>query len=202
MYNDLTATERLYWTREVAELLDMKEVTVRKYARLLEKYDYDFQRNEQDQRGFFERDVMIMKRIQALSKTKGVTLEDAVKVVISDLPEKSTGLVTPPVTALPEEFIRHMQRYEVMIHSVQDLHLALQEIEDERQREIKELKKENEEMKELLINLSKEVNHQFKTRDEAFLNSVREIFQEDKKEREKENESKKRGFLSRIFGKE
>lgn len=83
MSNDIIESQKAYWTREVADLLDIKEGTVRKYSRLMEDIGYHFHKNENEQRGFFESVVLIMKRIQSLSKTKGVTLEDAVNAVLS-----------------------------------------------------------------------------------------------------------------------
>ncbi len=215
MYNDknLNSIEKLYWTREVGEILDIKEGTVRKYARLMESNGYTFHRNENEQRGFFERDVMVMKRIQALSKTKGVTLEDAVRAVLNDLPEKSTELVTQTVTALPDEVLRHMMRYEVMFNSIQDLHNDLQELHndnEELKKDRQELKRDNQELKELVSNVTEQVKQQkdyieesIKRRDEALTQLMREIQEEKQKEIEKEKEKeaeKKKGFWARLFG--
>ncbi|MBY0200270.1 hypothetical protein [Priestia megaterium] len=93
MENDTTRSEKAYWTNEVAKRLDIAVTTVRKYATLMEKHNYKFIRNEHDQRAFLERDIIVLTNIQSLSKSPGITLEEAVKTVLEDIPKTP---VSPP----------------------------------------------------------------------------------------------------------
>ncbi|OXS65255.1 hypothetical protein CJ485_24635 [Priestia filamentosa] len=181
MENSTLDQEKAYWTREVAELLDIKEGTVRKYARLMEENGYNFHRNEHDQRGFFERDILLMKRIKALSKTKGVTLEDAVNTVTKGIVVPEREPMTHTVMNLQEELERSIERHKQTMEA------------------FIELKNENTEMKELLINLSEQMKQQqtyiensLEKRDQVLLESIQKTLEQ---RREEENT----GWFKKLF---
>ncbi len=117
-HDAVTDIQNVYWTREVAELLGVKEGTIRKYARLLEDRGYNFHRNDHDQRGFFDKDVIILRKIQELSKSKSMTLDDAANAIISMNPPNNLAPITPPVTDENEHYIT---RYENVMSVLQGL---------------------------------------------------------------------------------
>lgn len=141
-HDAVTDIQNVYWTREVAELLGVKEGTIRKYARLLEDRGYNFHRNDHDQRGFFDKDVIILRKIQELSKSKSMTLDDAANAIISMNQPNSLVPITPPVT---DENTHHITRYENVMEALQTL------------------TQENSELKQILGVISEEMVEQKKT---------------------------------------
>lgn len=94
MHND-PPQEKAYWSKEVAEMLKIATPTVRKYCNLMEANGYVFLRNGYNQRAFIQRDIIVMKQIQELIKQKDISVEKAIKTVVSDIP---TNQLTPAVT--------------------------------------------------------------------------------------------------------
>lgn len=56
--------EYIYSTKEVAEKIGIKDVTVRKYSQALEKHGYQIFKDGND-RKFYERDIEVLKRLSA-----------------------------------------------------------------------------------------------------------------------------------------
>ncbi|MFC7391910.1 MerR family transcriptional regulator [Scopulibacillus cellulosilyticus] len=130
--------ERFYWTREVANMIGIKEGTVRKYARLLEENGYEFHRNEHDQREFLKRDVTIMEKIKTASKQQGMTLENAIRTVIGQgqvqkqnhQPSPSAGKENS-VSKIYEELSHHKDHHEKMFELIQVLYNDNQNLKKE-----------------------------------------------------------------------
>lgn len=72
----------VYNPGDVAEQLGIKESTLRKYSLLLEKYGYEFNKNDRGQRGYTDSDIIVLRRVMDL-KSGGMTLEKAVLTVSS-----------------------------------------------------------------------------------------------------------------------
>lgn len=75
--------EKSYWTKDIAEMLEIGTSTIRKWCLILEKDGYIFLRDEQERRAFVEKDVISLRLFKELTKDKGMTLENASSVVIS-----------------------------------------------------------------------------------------------------------------------
>ncbi|MBM7645411.1 DNA-binding transcriptional MerR regulator [Scopulibacillus daqui] len=152
MSNGTKGKERFYWTREVANMIGIKEGTVRKYARLLEENGYQFHRNEHDQREFLEHDVTIMEQIKVISKEQGMTLENAIKAVIGknqdqdqdqdqdqvqdqnqsqNLQPSSSPVKENPVPKIYEELSQHKEHHERMFELIQVLYNDNQNLKKE-----------------------------------------------------------------------
>ncbi|HDX9701729.1 TPA: hypothetical protein ROY42_005652 [Bacillus thuringiensis] len=89
--------EYIYSTKEVAELIGIKDVTVRKYSQALEKHGYEIFKDGND-RKFFERDIEVLKKLSVgvFEKNKKLKLEDAAKLFASQqLKEHKTGVSSP-----------------------------------------------------------------------------------------------------------
>ena len=69
--------------KEAASVLGIQNSTLRKYSQMLEKSGYRIHKNELGHRGFFPKDIAIIKRIVELSKSDDMTLDMAVNSVIS-----------------------------------------------------------------------------------------------------------------------
>jgi hypothetical protein len=90
-------SEKAYWTKEVAEILKIATPTVRKYCNLMESNGYVFLRNAYNQRAFLQRDIIVLKKIQELIKQKDISVEQAIKTIVSDIPSNQ---LTPSITTI------------------------------------------------------------------------------------------------------
>ncbi|OOR04001.1 hypothetical protein BW900_24275 [Bacillus mycoides] len=177
-HDAVTDIQNVYWTREVAELLGVKEGTIRKYARLLEDRGYNFHRNDHDQRGFFDKDVIILRKIQELSKSKSMTLEDAANAIISMHTNNNLTPITPPVT---EENKHHITRYENVMEAFQNL------------------TQENKELKKLLGIISAEMSQQRQLLEEQS-QKIEKLHTELKESKQALNApQEKQGFFAKLF---
>lgn len=177
-HDAVTDIQNVYWTREVAELLGVKEGTIRKYARLLEDRGYNFHRNDHDQRGFFDKDVIILRKIQELSKSKSMTLEDAANAIISMNPNNNLAPITPPVT---DENKHHITRYDNVMNALQTL------------------TQENSELKQILGVISDEMIEQKKLLQEQS-QKIEQLHTELKESKQALNTpQEKQGFFAKLF---
>ena len=136
----------------------------------MEQSGYVFHKNEHDQRGFFEEDILVLKRIKSLSKTSGVTLEDAVNAVILENKAIKNNSVTPPVIDLQAELLRSIER-----------HKSTDEA-------LNKLMTEHNDIKELLAKLTSQLEQQqhyiresLEQRDKKLLETIHDLKAEKKK---------------------
>lgn len=73
----------LYSAGDVAVLLNIKESTLRKYCNMLEEAGYKFHKNELGHRGFFDKDVISLKKVMQLKNSPDMTLKQACNVVVT-----------------------------------------------------------------------------------------------------------------------
>lgn len=76
-------------TKDLAEMLGVEAVTVRKYAVALEKAGYAFERSAGDHRLYSSKDAMVMSQLKALRERSGLSVEMAANVVVSKHGEAS-----------------------------------------------------------------------------------------------------------------
>lgn len=87
--------ETVYSSKEIAKLLGVKDSTVRKYCLAFEEQGYKFHKNEFGYRGFFEKDVMLLRRLMDLKNDPDMTTARAIKAILSSFEtESGTGVVT------------------------------------------------------------------------------------------------------------
>src|SRR5690606_16647978 len=78
----MTLSEQaIYNTKDVAKLFDIHPSTVRKYCDFLEKEGYFFHKNDFGHRGFFDDDLIALRKLIELKDA--MTLEQATKSVIA-----------------------------------------------------------------------------------------------------------------------
>lgn len=71
-----------YFSKDVALKLDVNPSTLRQWCLAMEKEGYEFQRNEKEQRIFYERDISLLFEVKTLiDKTRN--RDDAIKSVIA-----------------------------------------------------------------------------------------------------------------------
>lgn len=82
--------------KETATILGIQNSTLRKYCQMLEKSGYRIHKNDLGHRGFFPKDIALIKRIINVSKSSDMTLDVAISSVLSTLdePDKSESDTT------------------------------------------------------------------------------------------------------------
>ncbi|MED3729428.1 DUF3967 domain-containing protein [Priestia filamentosa] len=79
--------EQTYFGSEVASTLKIGSSTLRKYSLALEEQGYIFDRGMNNSRIFYQKDVAMIQRIMNAMNKKNITLEQAIKLAISSIPE-------------------------------------------------------------------------------------------------------------------
>lgn len=90
----------VYWTKDVAENLGIVTSTLRKWCLLMEKANYTFDRNEKGQRVFYDKDMIVLRKIKQLTQRKGMTLESAIYQVVESSLSAETNNVPDPLNEL------------------------------------------------------------------------------------------------------
>lgn len=87
--------QAVYSSSDVAVTLKIQESTLRKYCLILEKNGYEFLKNENGHRAFFDADSIVLKKFIELKNGSDMTLEQAAKSVVAwkkgtDITERDT----------------------------------------------------------------------------------------------------------------
>lgn len=118
--------EQRYTTRDIADMLGVEAVTVRKYALALEKYGFSVYRSDGKNRSFSEQDVMAFRQLMTLRERSGVNVETAAQIVASKhkgVTVDSVSIVHNDGEALPQHYD---DRYDLLAAKVEQL-IALQQ---------------------------------------------------------------------------
>lgn len=83
MSEGIKQVQAVYGSSNIADILHVQESTVRKYCLLLEKSGYEFLKNEQGHRAFFDHDLIVLKKMMSLKSGADMTLVEAVKSVVA-----------------------------------------------------------------------------------------------------------------------
>lgn len=148
-----TSEEYGYYAKQVSLELDITTSTLRRWAIALEKEGYSFERNEKDQRIYFQRDFRAFRELKQLLAS-GVNMENAIKAVIASRSNYENNTQTPSV---------HIQKVSL---SVRDLQEIIQQ----------EVKKAVEaEREEMFRAFEQKLNDQTEKRDRQLLAAIREM---------------------------
>lgn len=183
MSDDVQTNIILMNPSDVCALLDIKESTLRKYAGILKNAGYEFHVNDKGQRGYFDKDVVVLRRFLEVKASSDMTLEQAANAVISWVEKSDMSL----------RVIRES------------------EIEKRYSNDISELKETIEKQNELLQALMQKMDRQqdyidqsLEERDKKLMESIR-ISQETKQllieSEAAKDEERAKSFWSRLFGK-
>lgn len=183
------ASEYGYFAKDVAADLEVTTSTLRRWSIELEKAGYKFERNEKDQRIYYDRDFKAFRELKKLI-SNSVVLIDAINAVVSMDVEGLNASQTPSVyreeTRLTRQFLE-----EVLDEKINKaIQQAFEEGRQQGQKEIKEMMKKIEKRSE--------------ERDENLMSVIRSIREE--KEEVKQliaasQEQAKKTFWQRLFSK-
>ena len=72
----------IYDATIVSKILGVQESTLRKYCLLMQKYNFEFNKNSVGHRIFYKKDIEVIKRIIDLKNASSLTLNEAVKAIL------------------------------------------------------------------------------------------------------------------------
>ncbi|MEK5081123.1 DUF3967 domain-containing protein [Solibacillus sp. FSL W7-1436] len=99
--------ELIYDTVTVSKMLGVQESTLRKYCALMQKQQYEFNKNSVGHRVFYPKDVEVIKEIVTLKNSGSLTLSQAVKAILeSDIDDitDAAPIANPDYSKLLEVF--------------------------------------------------------------------------------------------------
>lgn len=153
----------VYWNKEVADLLKIGDSTLRKWCILLEERGYVFLKDEQNRRGFRDKDVVLLRRFRDLLKQGGASLENAANaVILTDEAVQETNVVP----------IEKQERHSFYENEVRE---HLQKQEQFNQTLLERLDKQQEHYETLLKKQQNYIENAIQARDERLIQAVREI---------------------------
>lgn len=80
--------EVVYGGVDVANLLHIQESTVRKYALMMEDHGYKFYKNDHSHRGYYDKDVIAMRKLIQFKNHPNMTLKQACNALMTWLAEE------------------------------------------------------------------------------------------------------------------
>lgn len=197
-----------YSTKDIANIVGIATPTVRKYSQALEKAGYTFIKNDQGFRIFTDKDIQIFERMKEMSNDTGMPVDRIASMLVNEQKnEVSDTIRIESEVATPLE-------NELKIIDESDI--------DRIDRQYEALLKEIQELKQMVIAQQKYIDERLNKRDEMLLKSIRALQEqkramiEETQKQEKvtleaaattedkttgDKRTKKRGWLSRIFGK-
>jgi DNA-binding transcriptional MerR regulator len=72
-----------YWSQDVYKMLDLGASTLRRWAAELEKKGYQFEKDENKRRRYYEHDVSVLRSIKEMNEHQGMTIDEAINTVIA-----------------------------------------------------------------------------------------------------------------------
>ncbi|MED3905805.1 hypothetical protein, partial [Geobacillus thermodenitrificans] len=153
-----------------------------KYALILQDAGYKFHVNDKGQRGYFQNDVIVLKRFMEIKQSSDMTLEQAAEAVMAWVQQSNVA-----VRVMDKK--QESERYNDDIQALKEM-----------------VAKQNELLKELMMRLDQQqkyIEESLKKRDELLMQSLKESMETRKMiaAAKEEDEKKKKGFWSRLFGK-
>lgn len=181
-----------YSTKDIANMTDIAESTVRKYSQLLEKQGYVFNRNVSGNRIFTEQDVRVFLEFKKVPKN-----EKSVEEIALDI---ATKYIAKPDTS-KEDVSDNTQLNQVFERDMLvDLVEKVNVLTDMNEKQTKF----NEELLKRLDQQQKYIDQRLEERDQKLIQSLRQS-QEERKAllaiAAAHDEEKKKGFFARLFGK-
>lgn len=145
MSDAIDRKEIVYNSSDTAAMLKIQESTLRKYCIMLEEAGYKFHKNDLGHRGYFNNDVMALKRLIEIKKHPDMTLKQACNAVMSWVKENNVS--DRDITDITENE-RHDDSYEKLLNEFQDFKKQQEEFNKEL---ISQLKKQQDYIQNSLL---------------------------------------------------
>ncbi|MDB6354721.1 DUF3967 domain-containing protein [Trichococcus sp. K1Tr] len=171
--------EVVYLGGEVAKSLGIARSSLTKYCIALENKDYKFIRGSNNSRAFRSKDLLLLQRMKDLIQDKGMTMETAVNVVLSMLPEEERiGAILDENKVMTPETTSKEQKENTQISLLMDKLEYIDEISDRlnsMEKELKDIKTQNKILQDQNYELRTTVETSSNKRDENLLSLIREV---------------------------
>lgn len=171
-----------YTTKDIANIAGIATPTVRKYAQILESNGYNFMKNGNGNRIFFDSDISIFQEIKKRSSDTGMNVDNIVKNLISEQKKDTDETIQSEshvITLKQNDDTSQNESYKILLNEIQEL-------------------------KEMMKQQQVYIDHKLETRDQLLLESIRAMqgikqaqIETAAAERKKDN----RGFWARLFKK-
>lgn len=150
--------EGLYSPKDLTDILDIGDSSLRKWCIAIEEQGYFFSRTENNKRMFLDRDLIVLKHFKQLVKVQNMSLQNAAVVVASKYQDiRSTA-------GAQEDSIDGQRALEETLESFQNNVLS----------EIEQLKDLNRQLLTRLDEQQKYIEERLTHRDNMLLESIRE----------------------------
>lgn len=180
-----SANESAYWSKEVSDILQISDSTLRKWCLSLEKNGYEFIRGSNNSRAFIERDVLLLRRMKELVQNRGITVENASNLVIASTSDDERTTAVQGTNDLTVPF-HHDELLKQLL---------------ERQERLENM---NQQLLEKLDEQHRYIDKRMEERDRILMESLRQSQEERKvilQIAAAQEEEKKKSFWSKFFGK-
>lgn len=111
----------MFGTKDIAEILKIEAVTVRKYARALEVAGYNVNHDGNGRRQYSDTDVTALRELQALRERTGLTVEKCAEVVASRHREASESVTLAKSEEENQLIEQYEERYKEMMKLVESM---------------------------------------------------------------------------------
>lgn len=128
-------------TKDIAEMIGLKEVTVRKYALALEAAGYLIERDEQSNRVYSDMDAMVFNQMKVLRDRSGLSVEKCAEAVA--VKHKQASVSVSPVV-VEQKIERYDTRYEEQINEFKSIMVNMAKENERIREELAELSKAHE----------------------------------------------------------
>lgn len=207
--------ERAYWTKEVADRLQIGHSTLRKYCLCLEEHGYHFTKGQRGVRAFLESDIAVLAKMRDVLNETGTTLEEAVSVALEEQ-KNATSHVAMPSEQPPSEqenWRLHVANSFQMVQQLlaqqkeELLKIVREEISSEvretlTQQELRAIEREEERERRIIERenrVAERENELTSKRDQQLTEIIR--IQQEIKQAQLESAASKKGLFARLFGK-
>jgi DNA-binding transcriptional MerR regulator len=103
---NLESSQKAYWSKDIADLLEISTSNLRRWSIDLENAGYLFCRDEHNRRAYLEKDIMPLRKLKEFLGNN-MSKNDAIKAVISMFPQDLTSELTLPVN---DDIVRFSKR--------------------------------------------------------------------------------------------
>lgn len=162
---------KVYSPRDIADLLDIKPATLRKYSIMLEEKGYKINRNSQNHRYYLDKDIITIRRI-ITGRKSGITLDELINGIVGI---EQDNTYTNDISNADKQDNNDIAELKELIHKQTEV--------------IQQFSKRLDEQ-------DKYIENSIKERDKALLNAMNELLESKKQIATAEQ---KKGFFRKLF---
>jgi len=178
-----TDNQLIYSPNDIATLLNLKVSTIRKYANVLQKAGYHFHKNDKGHRGYYDHDVIALKKLIEIKSHPDMTLEQAANAVVSWVKQSNVSGSDTENNISDKRYISY------------DEFRGFQEKQEEQMQQVIDL---NKELVNRLDQQQEYLDQRLKQRDHELMNVINQTL-ETRKQIAAAEEKSKQGFFKRLF---